>query len=270
MGPSIQTLENATLVLKKQDVGELMMNVRFPPSTASEWFSSKFPLQAKIYGCPFLELKSSETSMPLSINIDFFAAILGGDQRLGHRVIYIESEFSFYFYDPRDHIFKPTSEEKLQNLLRAYLIRCAEELPNSVHKLALFHEFRQDKHIRTIVHRAKSILAADSSFFAIGSPNQRNQGPESYEKLANYFVQQGFKREPGEILTLADAFNSYTHLLKHKDMDPIKRPFFKGMVIPIVKEEFKVSLRNDLLTSGNPKQLCGWKDLRMDMDTLAR
>ncbi len=101
--------------------------------------------------------------------------------------------------------------------------------------------------------------------------NQRNQGPESYEKLAKYFVQQALELQPGEILTLTDAFQSFSQFLKRKEMDPIKRPFFKGMVIPIVREEFNVSLRNDLRGRSSPKQMCGWKDLRaLDLDSLVK
>ncbi len=273
---STDQLLKSTLLMRKHDPKLAMMFEEVYPAqvtSASEWFSKKFPRQAQVFGCPFLELQESFTSFdkitPLSMNVDFFAAILGGDERMGHQVIYFEPECMFYFYDPKDRIYKPTSEEKLQNLLRAYLVRCAEELPSSVHKLSLFHEFRQDKQVKAVVHRAKSISAADHTFFAVDSPNQRNQGPESYEKLAKYFVQQAFEREPGEILTLTDAFLSFSQFLKRKEMDPIKRPFFKGMVIPIVREEFNVSLRNDLRGRSSPKQMCGWKDLRaLDIESV--
>jgi len=59
---------------------------------------------------------------------------------------------AWYFYDCKDRIYKQTSDEKLGNLLRALLLRCADEMPGNVHKLNLFLEFRSDKTIRSIVH----------------------------------------------------------------------------------------------------------------------
>jgi hypothetical protein len=59
----------------------------------------------------------------LARNLDFLAAILGGDKKLDHKVIYLVGERQFYYLDPRDQMFKPSSPEKLGNLLRAYVIR---------------------------------------------------------------------------------------------------------------------------------------------------
>jgi hypothetical protein len=120
----------------------------------------------------------------MSANIDFLAAALGGDARLGHQVVYLEGEMQWYFYDGRPQLYKPTSAEKLGNLLRGLLIRCAEELPENVHKLNLFQEFRSDKTIRSIVHRAKSILAADHTFFSPESKHARLKGVEVHERVA--------------------------------------------------------------------------------------
>ena len=50
---------------------------------------------------------------PLAPNLDFLAAILGGDERMGHKVIYLEGEMQLYYLDQPSGIFKPTSEEKL-------------------------------------------------------------------------------------------------------------------------------------------------------------
>jgi NAD-dependent SIR2 family protein deacetylase len=153
------------------------------PTTPSEWFSKMFPAHARIWGCPFIELVQDLSDglkrvNPMAQNLDFLGAILGGDEKMGHKVIYLEGEMQWYYLDQPSNIFKPTTDEKLANQLRALLIRCAEELPDTVHKLNLFLEFRSDKAIRAVVHRAKSILAADHTFFSVESKHQRQKGPE--------------------------------------------------------------------------------------------
>ena len=78
--------------------------VNLTTTTPSEWFSEKFPEQAKIHGCPFIESVEDvgdglKKINPLAPNIDFLAAILGGDEKMGHKVIYFESEMQFYYRD---------------------------------------------------------------------------------------------------------------------------------------------------------------------------
>ena len=200
---------------------------------------------------------------PVSMNLDFFAAVLGGDKKLGHKVIYLEAELQFYYYDPRLKLFKPTSPEKLQNYIRALLIRCAEELPQDVHKLNLFHEWRTDKTTKQIVHRAKSILAADHTFFSADSKYTREQGPETHERLARSFIEQVLEREAGQILPFNHAYLVFLDYLKQKSLPSVKRPIFKDMMCPLVREEFDLGLRNDLIVKEGEKQICGWKGLRM-------
>jgi len=237
------------------------------PTTPSEWFSCKFPEAAKIHGTPFLELVEPigdgiNTINPLAPKIDFLTAILSGDQKLGHKVVYIETEMAFYYYDVRDHLYKQASEDKLGNLMRAYLMKCAEELGNNVHKLNLFLHFRSDKTIRSIVHRAKSILAADSSFFSADSKNERQQGPELYERVAKAFVEQVLERQAGEVLTLNDAYVKFCDYLKGRKMAPVKRKLFKDLVPPAVKEEFDLGIRNDLKDQAGGKWHSGWQGIR--------
>ncbi len=167
----------------------------------------------------------------------------------------------FYYYEPREKLFKPTTPEKLQNLVRALLIRCAQELKADVHKLNLFHEFRSDKITKQIVHRAKSILAADQSFFSSNSNNMREKGLEIHERMARVFVEQVLEREPGQILTLSNAYLLFMEYLKQKEMPKLERRLFKGVVVPIVKDLFECALRNDLIDQNN-KQQQGWKGIR--------
>jgi hypothetical protein len=236
------------------------------PTAPSEWFSCKFQDQAKRYGCPFLESVEPlgdgvNMINPISPNIDFLASILGGDAKLKHKVVYVESEMTFYYFDPRDQLYKATSEDKLGNLMRALLVRCVEELPNTVHKLNLFHTFRSDKTIRAIIHRAKSILAADDSYFSVDSKQQREKGPELYERVARAFVEQVLERVPGETLTLTDAYIHFCEYLRKRNMPPVKRKVFKDLVPPAVKEEYDLGIRNDIQDPEGNKWQRGWKGI---------
>lgn len=263
-------LTRASLQLKKYEPGPWPLTqyaTDQKPTTPSEWFSKKFPEQSRSHGCPFIELVEDSPEglkriHPLAPNIDFLAAILGGDEKMGHKVIYLEAESQFYYLDQPSNIFKPTSDEKLGNLLRAYLIRCAEELPNTVHRLNLFLEFRSDKTIRAIVHRAKSILAADYTFFSVESKHQRQQGPELHERIARVFAEQVLERQPGEILPLTTAYLVFCEYLKQKSMDPVKRGVFRGMFSPIIREVFDLGLRNDIHDPVTKHQTAGWKGIR--------
>lgn len=148
----------------------------------------------------------------------------------------------FYYLDQPSNIFKPTSDGQLGNLLRALLIRCAEELPDSVYKLNLFLEFRSDKTIRAVIHRAKSILAADHTFFSVDSKHQRQKGVEVHERVAKVFVEQvleSLERQPGEVLTLTNAYLVFIEFLRHRSMVPVKRSIFKGMFAPLIRDAFK-------------------------------
>lgn len=236
------------------------------PTTPSAWWSKKFPQQAEIHGCPFLELieplgDGINKITPISPNIDFLAATLSGDSKLNHKVVYIESEMAFYYYDPRDCTYRATSEDKLGNLMRGYLARCAEEMPGNVHKLNLFHTFRSDKTIRSIIHRAKSILAADDSYFSVESKHQRQQGPELYERVALAFVQQILERVPGETLLLTDAYLHFCEYLRRRDMAPVNRKTFKDLVPPVIQQQFDLGIRNDLHGEASGGMHRGWSGI---------
>ncbi len=264
--PEIPTTKK--LQLKKWEEPWLLNDSGYPrePKTPSEWFSKRFSDQAKIYGCPFLELNEQSSEgftkiNALSANIDFLASILGGEKRFGHHVIYFEPDMQFYFRDA-DQIYKPTSEEKLGSLLRALLIRCAEELPENVSKFSLFQEFRSDKTIRAVVRRAKCILAADHTFFGPESKHERQKGPEMHERVARVFIEQALEKQPGEMLTLTNAYLYFCEYLKQQGMEPVKRNIFKRIFSPLIREEFNLCLRNDLVNGTTKKQSRGWKGLR--------
>ena len=261
--PALTRPENLKLIQRHWNrIGE-----RKAPQTPSEWFVQRYPRAYEKHGSPFLELVEpmdafSAQVLPLSINHDFFAAVLGGRRDLGHHVVYYESEMQWYFRDS-DGIYKTTTAEKLMNLYRALMMKCAQELPGNVHKLNLFHEFRSDKTAKAVVQRAKSILAADSSFFSAASPYQRIRGIELHERIARRFVESLLTSEPGNVLLLGDAYAAFLKLVKQQNLAPVKRSDFKAMVIPLVQEQFGVSLRNDLKIDER-QGVRGWKNMGLN------
>jgi hypothetical protein len=136
-------------------------------------------------------------------------------------------------------------------------------MPANVDKLNLFHEFRSDKTARAVVNRAKSILAASSDFFNATSPHQRIRGIELHERLARKFVDELLSADPGNILMLQDAYLAFSSLLKQRELEPLKRSDFKAMVVPYIKDEFNVALRNDLVVDGR-QGVRGWKNVALN------
>lgn len=248
-----------------------------PPQTPNDWFGRRFPQQADIYGSPFLELKTPifiesfnfDQIAALSLNYDFFAAILGGEKSLKHHVVYYEPEMEFYFYDPADQLYKTTTSEKLQNQIRALLMKCAQEMPALVHKYNLVHEFRQDKHTRAIVNRAKSILAADQSFFSSTSPHQRIKGPELHERLLRVMVETMLEPCQDSILTVTQAYAMFCKLANDRQLGPLKRSMFKVTMRELISQQFGLGLRRDVPDAQN-KQQEAWKGVKLlNCETLA-
>ena len=267
-----QSILDTSLELNRPNIGPFAQHQRPRAKTAAIWFAELFPEASKQHGAAFVEIRESyndgaHTVTPFSINHDFFAAALAGDARLGHRVIYFEPEMQFYYREPVLQLYKPTTEQKLQCLYRALMMRCAQELPNENNKLNLCVEFRSDKHAKLVTQRAKSILAADQSFFSATSPNARIRGIELHERIARKFVEELLTCEPGQTLLLADAHAAFCRILKERELAPLKRSEFKSIVIPLIKEEFDVALRNDLVVDER-QGVRGWKNVKLLDQTL--
>jgi hypothetical protein len=266
MGQEPALTRPQNLKLYEPDLSHYDQQPAQPAKTPNEWFGQKYPEQAEMYGSPFLELiepldQFSVQVLPILINIDFFAGVLGGRRDLGHHTIYYEPEMQFYFLDS-DGLYKPTTPEKLANQYRALMIKCAEQMPPQVHTLNLFHEFRSDKTAKAVVNRAKSILAADHTFFSATSPHQRIRGIELHERLARKFVDELLSAESGHILMLHDAYTAFCNLLKQRELEPLKRSVFKAMVVPLIRDEFNIALRNDLVVDGR-QGVRGWKNVKL-------
>jgi hypothetical protein len=74
-------------------------------------------------------------------------------------------------------------------------------------------------------------------------------------------------RQPGEVLTLTNAYLVFSEFLKLKSMTPVKRSIFKGMLSPIIRDVFNLGLRNDVIDRATNHQTAGWKGLHpLDLD----
>jgi len=140
------------------------------------------------------------------------------------------------------------------------MMKCAQHMPANVNKFNLVQEFRGDRISKAVINRARSILAADSSFFSPSSPNRRIRGQELHERVARRFVDEMLCGEPGKVLLLADAFAQFLRLLKEQGLEPVKRSDFKALVTPMIRDQFNVCLRNDLKIDER-QGVRGWKNV---------
>ena len=234
------------------------------PTTPSQWFADKFPAAFTNFGTPFLETVEHGIDFDfrriVEINIDFFAAALGGDERLGHRVVFFRPEGCFYFRDV-DGTFYPTDETKLATLLSALLLRCAEEMPATVDRCNLFVDFRKESKLNEVVRKARCILAVEASFFAADSIHRRVEGVETIDRTARNFVGTNIDvATPAEQLTVAEliaGFLEYCNANKLKLETPRQA---KRFIVEAVNEHYGVRLRHDLAADGK-KCARGWKGL---------
>jgi hypothetical protein len=246
-------------------VNPLLPQSPHKPATPSQWFADKFPAAFRNFGTPFLETVEHsidfEFRRVVEINIDFFAAALGGDERLGHRVVFFRPEGCFYFKDV-DNTFYPTDETKLATLLSALLLRCAEEMPATVDRRNLFVDFRRESRLNEVVRKARCILAVDATFFAADSIHRRIEGVETLDRTARNFVGTNIDvATPAEQLTVAEliaGFLEYCTANKLKLDTPRQA---KRFIVEAVNEHYGVRLRHDLAAAGGKKCARGWKGL---------
>ena len=91
---------------------------------------------------------------------------------------------------------------------------------------------------------------------------QRQKGVEVHERVARVFVEQVLERQPGEVLTLTNAYLVFAEYLRGRGMVPVKRSIFKGMFAPLIRDAFSLGLRNDVIDRITQHQTAGWKGLR--------
>ena len=249
--------------------GELVQLARTP----NAWFCERYPAAYQRHGSPFMELTQpvdqfTNIIFPVTINTDFMACVLGGRRDLGHNIIYLEPELAWY-YRESDGIYRITTSDKLTVLYRALLMKCAQDMPANVHKLNLVNEFRSDKVCKAIIQRAKSILAADHTFFSATSANQRVKGPELFERLMRVLCNTMLQPNADAYLTVTQAYAIFCNLTQQRSLGPMKRSMFKATMADLMREAYGVSLRRDVADESGKHQEA-WKGVGLiESETLA-
>jgi len=180
----------------------------------SLWFNIRFPVEAERYGNAFLEEKTEfGQCRPLFCNVDLMGAILGGEQSLGHQVVYCPDEGVFYYKDPVLDAFAPTTAAKIQLLASNYMVKCAESFGNKVTILPLLDNFRRVDVLKGIINKAKVILQAENSFFSGPQGMTRcidgHRITPTTEPAHQQFVKRVMERLPGARITTSEAHARY-------------------------------------------------------------
>ena len=234
---------------------------------AREYFAQRFPDQIKKYGSAFFGseefLNGRTVFIPESVNDLAFASIVGGDRSLGHQVVYYPAEAQWYFQDVRfDSAFVPTSEEKLGILLSHYFIECSQHCHPLSAKAVL--KLRTPQTIKSVITTAKAMLEADGQFFSGKNGHRRYVDGRYIEAnaLPSYqlFVKRAIVRQPEGKVTVQDAFHRYYQFCKDNAMQPLTRSEFKDLVAEVIREQYNLGLRHDVLDERG-KQTHGWLGL---------
>src|SRR5688572_23843799 len=114
------TPQDGTLQLKGYDSAEgwiVRPVAEKQPSTPSEWYGRMFPQVQERCGTAFLQsvsvdVDSRKKVTPVDMNLDFMAGVVGGDAALKHKCVFVSGEQTWYFLEPRNGLFTPTTDEK--------------------------------------------------------------------------------------------------------------------------------------------------------------
>ena len=236
------------------------------------WMQQMFPETVQSYGPGFLEGRYEEEHgdtryVPTAMNEDAWAAALGGRADLRLQLVYFPPEAQFYFYDYRaaaGGAFCPTSAEKVGLLLSNYLMRCAQACPCSVDLENLVVKFRQPAALRSVVEKAKVILATCDTFFSGEKGARRLVKDKLIEPNAEpsyiQFVKKVIVRQPESKLTVADAFSRYHQFCEDSGEKALTRAEFKALVTEAIRDAFSLGLRHDI-TDARGKANHGWMGL---------
>jgi hypothetical protein len=155
------------------------------------------------------------------------------------------------------------------NQYRALMMQCAQDMPGYVQKLNLVNEWRGDRTCKAITQRAKSVLAADQTFFAAESPHQRIRGPELAERLMRVVVETMLERCEGACLTVTQAYQVFCRLSQQRHLSMLKRSMFKAVMCDLVRDVHGLALRRDV-PDALGKQQEAWKGVKLiETETLA-
>ena len=241
-----------------------------PSWTPCSWFGSLFPEIQERFGRAFFEetvvgLNGSPLVRASVINEDFFAAMLGGEKRLGHRMVHLPGE-GFLYHDPKVNAFAITSDQKVEILLSNYLIKCAETMGRNVDSKMLVKDHRRPSVLAGIVNRAKTVLEADLHFFGgINGARRHAHGiiiqPTAISAPED-FIHHAFTRSEGGSVVVGEAYQEFLRYCQMGNLTRVEFTEFKRVAKELVLEKFQLGLRHDIRTPEG-RQTHGWKHIRL-------
>ena len=241
------------------------------PSTANQWFARRFPTEAHRCGPAFFCEAGSKDPFQQTrfksglLNEDFFAAILAGEQGLGHRIVY-EEDTGFWFHDPRVDLYRLASVLKMELLLSNYLVKCAEAVGAGVNQATLVADYRESHLIKRIVEKSKAVLEVDSEFFASKHGNSRILNGRvlapSLFKAPEEFVLSAFQPEEGSSVMVTEAYQEFLCYCQLGHLKSVEFKEFKRIARELILDRYQLGFRHDLRTAEG-RQTHGWKHIRL-------
>ena len=248
------------------------------PRTANQWFALRFPEEVYRYGPAFFSEAHSKDPFEQTkfksalLNEDFFAAMLAGEQGLGHRIVY-EAETGFWFHDVRVDLFRLASSVKMELLLSNYLVKCAEALGSGADQALLVTHYRESHLIKRIVEKSKAVLEVDSEFFAAKHGNSRILNgrvvASSLLKAPEEFILSAFQPEEGSSVLVNEAYQEFLCYCQLGNLKSVEFKEFKQIARELILERFQLGYRHDLRTAEG-RQSHGWKHIRLLPESATR
>jgi hypothetical protein len=239
-------------------------HVESTPTMPAEWFGYHFPDVAKQFGSAMLErhvlLADSTTKIiPLHINEDFFAGMLGTEKC--HRTAWHVYERQFYQRNPQTQFFEPVDEGKLTLAVSQWFIKCVSDMPGSVNIETLFTTFRSKEVLEAIIERAKAVLSVGEEFFSPEGSNARNPATTPKESV-RLFVDTCLTQEESASLTSQACFEAYTIFCREQKLPAVQRNRFAENIRPHIQRRFNRGVRHDLHRY-DADRCTGWRGIKI-------
>jgi hypothetical protein len=190
------------------------------------------------------------------------------DIRLGHRIVYLPAD-GFWFRDTKLDAFRPTTDKKVEVLLRNYLVKCAQNMGAHVASQVLFPGHRRPSVLAGIVHRARTVLEAEPRFFeGANAPKRVSNGRILEPSIAaspEDFIHSTFVPKEGGVVMVSEAYQKFLGYCQRENLTRVEFTEFKRLAGELVMERFPLGLRHDIRTPER-RQTHGWKHIRLPSD----
>jgi hypothetical protein len=195
----------------------------------------------------------------IGINTDFWAAMLGGDERLMHDCVFSAHESRFYYFDLVLGCYVTTTEAKVALWLSQSIQQRAWGQDVATATMIL-DKCRTKKLLDEILNKAKAILAADENYFdgPDARPRWGHKPKVNPVEVVTSFVQEHVEPADGFVMSLAECLE---HLERTCPVGLARKDTVQT-VNAAIRAQFKRGLRHDLVLE-NGRGSYGWKGLRL-------